>query len=199
MRFLLCDYGNVLSLPQDDQAQAELVRLSGLDPDGFSDRYWRPRLAYDRGDLAAGAFWEQVVGRSLAAEVVEELVRLDVAGWTRPNEASLEAAAALAKRGISLALLSNAPVEIARVLDAKDWMAPFSPRLFSCDLGEVKPHPDVYRRALAALGARPDEVVFVDDSEANVAGARRLGIRAERFSGPETLQQLVRSSPQPQS
>lgn len=192
MRILLCDYGQVLSLPQDPDAETGLASGCGLALGQFRHAYWRVRLGYDRGDLSAGQFWEAVAGRPLEQELVGELVRIDVEGWTRPNPASLQAtASAAAERGLHLAVLSNAPVEIARALDEKAWMAPFSPRLFSCDLGEVKPHPDVYRRALSALGAEPDEVVFVDDSEANVAGARAIGIRAEQFSGPEVFARLA--------
>lgn len=190
MQWLLCDYGDVLSLPQDPVVRRRLVEVSGLAPDALAEGYWQHRLAYDRGDLGAARFWQAVLGRPVEGDALAQLVRLDVEGWTRPNRASLAAVARAAERGRSLAILSNAPVEIARVTERLEWLAPFDPQLYSCDLGEVKPHPDIYSRALAALGARGDEVVFVDDKEANVQAAREAGLHAERFTGPEVFEAL---------
>jgi len=40
-----------------------------------------------------------------------------------------------------------------------------------------KPAPDVLLRSIAALGARPEECVFVGDSEADMEAGRRAGVR----------------------
>jgi putative hydrolase of the HAD superfamily len=46
----------------------------------------------------------------------------------------------------------------------------------SYELGAIKPEPLFYERALAAGRLRPQACVFIDDVEANLAGARALGI-----------------------
>lgn len=51
----------------------------------------------------------------------------------------------------------------------------------SAEEGIMKPDPRIYRRALARLDCSPEEAVFIDDSEANVTSARRLGIKALHF------------------
>lgn len=191
MPWLLCDYGQVLSLSPDEADIAALCEETGLGETEFVARYWAPRLAYDRGDLSAGEFWHAVLGSPLEADRLERVVALDVASWTRPDRESLEAVGRAAERGYRLAVLSNAPREIARVLDGKPWLQAFSPRLFSCDLGEVKPAAAIYRQALEALAAPAAEVVFVDDSEANVTAAMALGIDARRFTGPEVFDALA--------
>ncbi|MCU1490212.1 MAG: hydrolase superfamily-like protein [Acidimicrobiaceae bacterium] len=192
MTWLLCDYGEVLSLPQDPDKVSELVRLSGLDPEVFSESYWAHRVAYDRADLSASQFWRAVLRapEPLAEELLAQLIELDVAGWTRPSEPSLAAVDRAVRRGLRPALLSNAPHEVARVADGQEWLASFSPRLFSCDLGEVKPDPAVYALALEALGASGDEVVFVDDKQVNVAAAREAGITAYVFDGPDVFDKV---------
>ncbi len=91
----------------------------------------------------------------------------------------------LHQRGAGLALLSNMPVGLARRLDAADWLTPFSPRFFSGPLGLVKPDPRIFRHVLAELRAEPEQVVFVDDSPANVAAAQNLGLRTVLHT-PET-------------
>jgi putative hydrolase of the HAD superfamily len=46
----------------------------------------------------------------------------------------------------------------------------------SAEFGARKPDPDVYRRCLGRLGVAPAAALFVDDSAANVAGARTAGL-----------------------
>ena len=47
--------------------------------------------------------------------------------------------------------------------------------------GILKPNPQAYAQALDELGARADEVVFVDDQPGNVRGAREMGIETIHF------------------
>jgi FMN phosphatase YigB (HAD superfamily) len=50
--------------------------------------------------------------------------------------------------------------------------------VLSFEVGVAKPDPGIYRTALDAVGARAEEVVFVDDQVAYCRGAEALGIRA---------------------
>ncbi|MDA8295382.1 MAG: HAD family phosphatase [Actinomycetota bacterium] len=191
MAWLLCDYGNVISLPQPREVQATLAGLCGMTPEDFHDAYWRERLAYDRGDTDVSAYFQAVAGRPLEPALIDQLSAIDVEGWCRANEHVLGAIEeARGRRGYDLALLSNAPVEIARALDREPWMARFAPRLFSCDLHATKPDAACFKAALDALSADPDEVIFIDDSAANIEGAVAVGIRALHYAGPETFAQL---------
>lgn len=187
MRWLLCDYGNVLSLDQPEEDRRALADEAGLDEEAFALAYWAERDRYDRAEVTAAEFWAQVCGRALDPRHLARLVELDVHSWTHPRDATLEAVARAAGRGFATAVLSNAPVEIARAADGLPWLQGFAPRLFSCDLGEVKPAKAVFAWALERLGAGPDEVVFVDDRPANVEGARRVGIEGILFTDPAQL------------
>lgn len=187
MRWLLCDYGNVLSLDQPEEERRALAAEAGLGEEAFALAYWARRDPYDKGEVTAGEFWVQVCGHRLDPGRLARLVELDVRSWTHPRLATLEAVARATGRGLAPAVLSNAPVEIARAADGLPWLQGFAPRLFSCDLGEVKPAEAVFAWALDRLGARPDEVVFVDDRPVNVEGARRVGIEGIVFSHPAQL------------
>jgi putative hydrolase of the HAD superfamily len=48
----------------------------------------------------------------------------------------------------------------------------------SSDIGHRKPYVSAYQYVAADMGHRPDEIVFVDDSEENVAGALDAGMDA---------------------
>ena len=55
----------------------------------------------------------------------------------------------------------------------------FDAVVVSCDVGYAKPHPEIFRRALADLGVVADAAVMVGDSlQTDIAGAKRSGLRA---------------------
>jgi putative hydrolase of the HAD superfamily len=112
---------------------------------------------------------------------------LDTIMWSRPNQASLDAAASAAERGVKLAVLSNAPARLARQFDGLPWLAPFRPRIFSGNVGMIKPEPGIYALALEAMGAAPQDVTFIDDRLENVLAARAAGLRATLFTSPGQL------------
>jgi epoxide hydrolase-like predicted phosphatase len=49
--------------------------------------------------------------------------------------------------------------------------------IYSHEVGFSKPDPRIYTLCLEQLGLEPDEIVFLDDSEITVAGARAMGMR----------------------
>ncbi len=53
--------------------------------------------------------------------------------------------------------------------------------VYSHEVGMSKPDERIYQLTCAKLGVRPDETVFVDDREPNVAAARALGIKSVLF------------------
>ena len=57
----------------------------------------------------------------------------------------------------------------------------FDVSLYSCELGLAKPDPAFFREAARRIGARPESILFVDDSARNVEGAREAGLAAERW------------------
>jgi putative hydrolase of the HAD superfamily len=191
--WLLCDYGEVLSLappPPDREALEEAASWRG-GSDAFWAAYWENRPGYDRGDVSAYEYWTSVLRKDLDEGELARIVDADVAGWLHPNLRSVQAVEKLMERGVSLALFSNAPVEVAAGIGAAPWLASFSRKFFSCDLRAVKPEPAAYEAVLEGLGAGPEQVLFVDDRPVNVAGAEAVGIRAVLFESPEQLARVL--------
>lgn len=59
--------------------------------------------------------------------------------------------------------------------------------VFSSNIAVTKPSSEAFRAACEALSAEPKAVLFVDDNEANVEGARTAGLAAARYTTPEQL------------
>ena len=186
MTWVLFDYGGVICQPQLEAEVALLAQAAGGTVQAFSDGYWAYRLDYDRAKLDAVTYWQKVgagLGRSYSAAEIAELTRLDVTSWRHLKPGTVTLIEDLAAAGHRLALLSNAPAEVADFVTALPVAAHFEHCTFSCYLPAAKPDPECYQAVLALLGAGPAEVVVLDDRPENVAGAEALGIRAVRFTG----------------
>jgi putative hydrolase of the HAD superfamily len=185
--WLLCDYGEVLALAPSADDRDALESAARAGGPGFWAAHWEHRPGYDRADIDTARYWTQVLGRAPDAARLRRIAELDTIMWSRPNQTSLDAAASAAERGLKLALLSNAPARLARNLDRLPWLAPFNPRIFSGNVGMIKPEPVIYALALNTLRAAPHNVIFVDDRLENVLAARRAGLRATLFTDPSQL------------
>ncbi|MBO3751595.1 HAD-IA family hydrolase [Streptosporangiaceae bacterium NEAU-GS5] len=175
----------MISLPQDPAA---LALLSDGRPD-FEERYWAPRLDFDRADLSEQEYWSRVLGRPITGAELARLVRIDVDSWSLPNEETLKVVAEAAADGHGLALLSNAPICVADGLEDLPFLAAIRPRFFSGRLRMTKPDAAIFRHAATALGVPPGEIVFVDDRLENVASAEAMGMIAIHFRDAATLRE----------
>ena len=185
--WVLFDYGGVLCRDQSAGDRRAIEAAAGVeDPDRFWAGYWSLRRPYDEGTLSPADYWSRVVGTDVG-DRLGAIEAVDVASWSHPNEETLALARRLAGRGTRLALLSNCPEPMAVAIDGMSWTDLIPDRFYSCRLGLTKPDPAIYQKVLTALGARSQDVTFVDDRPPNVAAAAALGMRALLFTDPATL------------
>jgi putative hydrolase of the HAD superfamily len=187
--WVLADFGEVISDPLPAQTILELADLAGQQAAEFRGRYWKFRPPYDLGQ-SDRAYWSAVLGRDLQAEpqLVEAMVRVDIAGWMTLNPATLPTLITFGTHaGVRLGLLSNAPEPLAAAIDHSGWSARFDRRFYSCRLGLAKPDPAVFEAVLDDLDVTPQSVLFIDDRAENVLAATALGLQAIRFTSAEEL------------
>jgi putative hydrolase of the HAD superfamily len=188
--WVLFDYGGVICTPQPDADVAALAAAAGVPVPEFQGPYWAYRLSYDRAELDGATYWHKVaaaLGRSFPAPQVAELIRRDIASWLHLREGTVALLEDLAAAGHRLALLSNAPADFAEVMVEQPVARFFEHLAFSCFLGSVKPEPACYLAVLGMLGARPADVIFIDDRPENVAGAAAVGIHGVPFTTPDAV------------
>ena len=89
----------------------------------------------------------------------------------------------MAARGVGIACLSNDVSEWSRILRHRfDLSEIVSEWVISGDVGVRKPSPEIYRILLGRLECAAADVVFVDDSEANLNAAAGEGLRTVLFA-----------------
>jgi HAD superfamily hydrolase (TIGR01509 family) len=79
--------------------------------------------------------------------------------------------------------------------DERHYGGWFDQTFYSCDLGVAKPDPEYFRTVLDAIDRPASSVLFIDDNEANIAGAKTIGLHAELYdlgTGIDVLRELLR-------
>lgn len=145
----------------------------------FLSETWNLR---DKGGLPDEEYMRQFVAN---APEYEEEIREVVAG-TRKCLHNVDYAIPwirfLKSKGYRLFVLSNySSAVLAETRDMMDFLPYMDGVVFSCEVNQLKPEPEIYRTLMDRYGLAAEECVFLDDREENCEGARKLGIKAICF------------------
>ncbi len=174
-----------------------LVELDGLPLPAASgaaeggDSVWARWLAsaavrrFESGRIGARAFAEEIV-RELSLDLSPAAFLARFERWPRGlYPGALELLGRLRGR-VRVGCLTNCnALHWPRFLGEMGLAGALDHAFSSHELGALKPDREVFEAVLGALACPAERVLFLDDNEPNVAGARAAGIRAERVRTPE--------------
>ncbi len=195
-RVVLLDYGDVISLPQQPAARAELEALAGVPAELFWPAYSSERDALDHGTISITSYWDAVAalcGTHWDPARIAQLWSADVRSWLEVNPDMAALLEELRDGGTRLALLSNAGFDYGSPFRSAPWARAFEGVFLSAELGLLKPDPAIYLAVADRLGVAPASVVFIDNKEPNVDAAITLGMRGHVFTTAEALRAFLAS------
>jgi putative hydrolase of the HAD superfamily len=137
--------------------------------------------------------WRREITRRLSGSF-GAAAAVAVASWSEPAGAVDQDVLTLlraARARVQVALFSNATSRLPRDLEALGLIEEVDTVVNSSDLGLAKPEPAAFRAAARVCGRAPRECLFVDDTAANVAGARSVGMAAHVFTSASDLRDLL--------
>ena len=92
----------------------------------------------------------------------------------------------LKESGYKLYCITNfTPAGYEQCYDCISFIEEFDGCVFSFREGIAKPDPEIYRRLLKRYDLKPEECVFIDDTDENVFSAQKLGMAGIVFTGYE--------------
>ena len=87
------------------------------------------------------------------------------------------------KYGVRLFLLSNISQYFANHSAEIPILSLFEKCIFSAVCGKVKPSREIFEHLCSICNLKPEETLFIDDSEKNISGAENYGISGYLFDG----------------
>lgn len=192
IRALLWDVGNVL-LHWDVRALYRRVFADPHEMESFLAEVWTTEhnLRCDRGEPFA-----EVIAEVVAAHPHYELqIRAARDRWIEtilgPVDGMPELLAELREAGYIQVGLTNFSAETFPEVSGYPHLRLLDDVVVSGRIGVLKPDPEIYAHALEVAGVGADEAVFIDDSEQNVDGGRRVGLHTIRFEDVDTTRQAL--------
>jgi len=193
---VIFDYGRVLSLAPSAAELQEFAALVGITEPPFFEIYSATRHDYDAGRADFRQHWQafaDAAGVALRPAQVERIAEMETLMWLRVNPEALALAREIKAHGVRTAILSNIPHDLLAEVRKFSWLDEFQVKIWSCELGILKPDPAIYRACLDALGCRAKRTLFFDDRANNVEAARDLGMEAYIFKSAAQARAIVRA------
>jgi len=190
IKLVLFDMEGVLSHYDRAARTQRMAQLTGKSPDAVRHAIWDSGLEAraDSGQIGDDAYLREL-GDMLGCTVSRDDWLTARHASITPNLDTLAVARRVAARRAIAVLTNNCHL----VTDYIAYLNPpvaqlFGARVFaSAAFGAAKPAARAYLGCVARLGVDASDTLFIDDSEANVAGAMAAGLHAYRFVSAEAL------------
>lgn len=185
VRAALIDLYDTLAWTEWPALRRRIEERTGLSREALLSAFDRTRQARSVGTFGSTEGDVRVVleaaGLAPSAGLIEELaatVHRVLGDGVHLWEDSLPVLRELRARGIRTAIVSNCDHATRPVVERLGLPREADAIVLSFEARVAKPDPGIYLRALEAVGARPDEALFVDDQARYCDGAVALGMDA---------------------
>jgi putative hydrolase of the HAD superfamily len=183
VRACLIDVYDTILKSYFEKRVTELVTPLGIAVGDWLTEWEKTRADRDRGRLttaAAIALALPVFGIEPDPALVEDLLRRDrmyALNHTMVYDDTVPFLHWLRSRGVLTAFVSNCSDQTRPQLEYLGLIPLVDAVVLSCEIGSMKPYPEMYVTALEELGVAAVDAVFVDDQPRFCAGAEAVGVR----------------------
>lgn len=142
----------------------------------FIKAYRSYNTPFNEGKITKENFWHKVLLELNKENQLKKVLEI-VDRPTTVNSDVLTVIKQLRKMGFKLGILSNDTVEGGRVIRKDEHLEElFDLILVSGETGLAKPNKEAFDDFVNKLGVLPGELIYIDDSKANITTANELGI-----------------------
>jgi len=195
IKTIFFDFGNVVAFFDHRRAVERLVSYTDLTAPQLIELYDRPLVIdYEVGRISTENFVREAMSQGRLSCSPDEFLSCFCDIFWR-NDEVCDLIPRLATR-YRLVLASNTVDAHFRryTADYADLFAHFGHLVASHHAGARKPHRDFFSYAQQFALAQPEECLFVDDLESNVAPARQFGWKGLLYRADGTLEGKLRDA-----
>ena len=198
IEFVYFDLGNVLLSFDPALACANLSKRFNVTVDQARESVYESGLQtrFEHGSVTSEQFADAIrrqLGKAESA-MPTELIMDAISDMFTPIESMLDVMQSVRDNGHRVGLLSNtchAHWEWVRRQDYAVMRFYFDATILSFEVGSMKPDHGIYEAAERAAGVPPNQILFLDDKDENVAAAiTRQWNAAQCLGGSESVRAL---------
>lgn len=174
------------------ETREKLAEDLGIDVESLHNVWFKYKNDLVKGKMSEQAYLESVIENIELNETLDELKKI-IRDYNIIDDSMVELLLDL-KNKYHLFALTN---------DIKEWIEYrinnfklnhyFEKIISSCDVGMQKPDLDIYEHLLKEIQFKPEEVIFIDNREENLAPAEKLGIKTHHFKSKQELELWLQS------
>ena len=133
--------------------------------------------------MSDGEFWSWALKEWDVDLSVEEIVKLLIEGY-ETNQQVLGVVKDARNRGYkTLVCSNNFPARIQGLQARFGFLDNFDAAAISYEIGATKPSQAIFRELVKRSGVNAEEIVFADDDESKLSGARAIGMQTFVYKG----------------
>ncbi len=168
------DWGGIFTQGTfDSSAVANLAKVTGTSEERIAETYYPLMEHFEVGAFDFPEFHRRFAeGTSLALN--ENTFRKTFLGSVRERSTMFDVLNAV-PRDYTVGMLSNNVPVLCDTVRDDPRMDRFKHFVFSNEIGVRKPDAAAFAKLSEALGHPPEQTVFIDDNEANIAACNELG------------------------
>lgn len=190
-KLLVVDLGGVAAKYRPDRRLLALAEATGLDAASITAELFESGLdsRAETGDYTPEPLVELILER-----LGHRLQRNDlIAAWSQCFEPATTTLDFLAQQPLPRALFTNNGPMVDLCLEGplRGLAQEFETVICSWHIGAIKPARAAFDRAADRLNREPAELVLIDDSQANITGARAAGWNATHFTSVAELHSVL--------
>ena len=178
MKNVVFDLGRVVFAQDPAKSTAEFKQFFSYVSLTPMPQFWTD---YDMGVLSFDQVAEELAAyRGVEPKFAREMITIAIGKQEtiRPTEKLIDE---LKAAGYKLYVLSNMSREFIDFLRKQRVYENFDGDVVSCEVGIVKPMPEIYNLLLKRFDLDPAETIFIDDRKENVDAAAAKGIATFHF------------------
>ncbi len=188
IRAFLFDLGNVLVQFDHLRAAERIAANAKVTPEELYRLFFESPLIieHDEGKISTATFFERLkaqIGLSLS---FGEFLEIWNGIFTENRPVAQLVRRLLAQYPCYLISNTNRP-HFEHCVERYPVLKELTGRILSYEVGVLKPHPKIYRRALELAQIPPSQIFYVDDRADLIEAGRSIGFQVHRFTDTEGL------------